>query len=65
MPSTPGEPGLIFVSPDEILKNPPWTVFHKDLASGKAVWKYLGEYEGELGGKMSVELFQSQPLAVG
>jgi len=60
MPSAPGEPGLVYASRHEILKDPPWSVFFKDRTMKKAVWKYLGEYESKLCGKMSPELFRSQ-----
>ena len=58
MPSLPGQPGLVFASRHEILENPPWSVFRKRLlASGKAAWLYLGDYESELMGKMSGKEF--------
>lgn len=61
MPTVPGEPGLIYASRHEILENPPWTLFCKELnVKKKVVWRYLGEYEGELCGMMSPELFNSQ-----
>jgi hypothetical protein len=60
MPSAPGEPGLVYASRHEILEDPPWTLFCKDPAAKKAVWRYLGEYECKLCGKMSAELFRSQ-----
>ncbi|KAF8957580.1 hypothetical protein BDZ97DRAFT_1924462 [Flammula alnicola] len=59
MPSSPGEPGLVFASRHEILSNPPWTVFCK-RSNAKALWIYLGEYESVLGGKMTAEQFRSQ-----
>lgn len=64
MPSAPGDPGLVYASRHEILEDPPWTLFCKDSAAKQAVWRYLGEYESELCGKMSAELFRSHPRAV-
>ncbi|KAF8957574.1 hypothetical protein BDZ97DRAFT_1762834 [Flammula alnicola] len=63
MPSSPGEPGLVFASRHEILSNPPWTVFCK-RSNAKALWLYLGEYENVLGGKMTAEQFRSQSKIV-
>jgi hypothetical protein len=64
MPSAPGEPGLVYASRHEILEHPPWTLFSKDAAAKKAVWRYLGEYENELCGEMSPEMFRNQQLVV-
>ncbi|TFK23032.1 hypothetical protein FA15DRAFT_493930 [Coprinopsis marcescibilis] len=60
MPLRPGEPGLMFASRHEILSNEPWSLFCHHLSSKKAVWRYLGEYESVLVGKMTATQFKAQ-----
>ncbi len=56
VPSSPGEPGLVFASRHEILKDPPWTLFVKRVPS-VAVWTYMGEYESVICGRLEAEQF--------
>lgn len=56
VPSSPGEPGLIFASRHEILKNPPWTLFVK-CNPRVAVWTYMGEYESVICGRLEADKF--------
>ncbi|RXW12949.1 hypothetical protein EST38_g12906 [Candolleomyces aberdarensis] len=64
MPLFPGDPGLIFTSRTEILKNGPWTVFRKKgTGKGKqksVVWVYLGDYECTKVGRISKEEWAAQ-----
>lgn len=63
MPRFPGQPGLLFASRHEVLEGP-WTVFCRRLDSKEATWRYLGEYESELVGKMTAQQFNDQTSVV-
>ena len=52
LPVVPGEPGLIFACRHEVADKSAWTLFVKRDPS-VAVWTYLGEYTGEVCGKLT------------
>ena len=58
VPSSPGEPGLIFASRHEILEDPPWTLFVKCIPK-MTVWTYMGEYESVICGRLEAEKFRA------
>ncbi|KAJ7022452.1 hypothetical protein C8F04DRAFT_1137956 [Mycena alexandri] len=65
LPHAPGAPGLIFASRMEIVEDPtpptpPWALFLKDNPSGKAVWRYMGDYRNRRCGNLTAEQFKSQ-----
>ncbi|KAF6752282.1 hypothetical protein DFP72DRAFT_459391 [Ephemerocybe angulata] len=64
MPLHPGESGLLFASRHEVLSDPPWGVFRKNLDGGEARWLYLGEYESVLVGRMTKAQFRMQRAMV-
>ncbi|KAF5311337.1 hypothetical protein D9611_012628 [Ephemerocybe angulata] len=64
MPLHPGESGLLFASRHEVLSDPPWGVFRKNLDGGEARWLYLGEYESVLVGRMTKAQFRMQRATV-
>ena len=64
MPTVPGEPGLLYASSHEILDSAPWSLFCQGPGSNTRAWRYLGEYESVLYGKMTPEMFQNQQQEV-
>lgn len=64
MPTRPGEPGLLFASRHEILYNAPWSLFCRSMVGKEPRWRYLGEFNSVLCGKMTTEQFRAQKQAV-
>ena len=58
LPVLPGEPGLIFASRHELANQAAWSLFVKH-DPGVAVWTYLGEYKGEVCGKLTPDQFKA------
>ena len=57
LPLSPGEPGLIFASRHEVADGSAWSLFVKHDPN-VAIWTYLGEYKGEVCGKLTPDQFK-------